>query len=78
MSNNTPIDQSIFPTDGLIFMLERTLQKFIRDFIANLLISAPLMVMDGSFEPKLFLPTLGMVLWRTVRDVIPAAMKREL
>lgn len=64
--------------DDFLGAVERTLIKFGRDFLGNLLVAGPLMVADGKFEPKLLLPTLGMVIWRTIRDIIPAASKNAI
>lgn len=46
------------------------LQKLARDFIVNIAIAAPAMVVAGEFQPTLFLPTLGLAAYRTVRDVL--------
>ena len=68
--NHTPHPE--VPASGFYLAIERTAEKFMRDFAVNLIAVAPLMVTDGSFEPRLFLPTVGLAVWRTVRDVIPA------
>ena len=55
--------------------LDRTLWKFARDFLTNLVAVAPFMYVDGAVDVRLFLPTVSLALWRTARDIIPAAMK---
>lgn len=52
--------------------LDRTLIKLARDLIANCIIVAPMLLVNGTVDFKLFLPALGIAVWRTVRDVIPA------
>lgn len=56
--------------------VDRTAQKFLRDFLVNLVAVAPFMYVDGAVDVKLFLPALGMAFWRTFRDVVPAAWKK--
>lgn len=65
------------PPSGFYSAVERTLEKGMRDFIVNAIAVAPMTVIDGRFEPKLFLPTIGLALWRTVRDIIPALIGEE-
>lgn len=55
--------------------INRTLEKFFRDLLVNLVVALPLMVVDGNVKLELLAPTLGMVLWRTIRDVLPAAYR---
>lgn len=55
--------------------LDRTLQKFVRDFVVNLVAVSPFMYVDGAVDVRLFFPTVGMAFWRTVRDVAPAAWR---
>ena len=63
------------PPSPLVAALERTGEKFLRDFIANLLIAAPMMYANGRFDITLRTPVVGITLWRTYRDVLPEAVR---
>lgn len=55
--------------------LERTLLKFMRDFVVNFVVILPNTLSNGEVDPKLLLPAVGMAAWRTLRDIVPAAWK---
>lgn len=69
MINKEEIEE--FSNGSAVDGINYVLQKLVRDFIVNALVAAPMIVVDGEVHLELFLPTLGMVVYRTCRDVLP-------
>ena len=67
--NHTP--HPVLPPLDWVAAIDRTFHKFARDFLWNAIVAIPLMYESGTFEPRLFLPFLGVTLWRTYRDILP-------
>jgi hypothetical protein len=56
--------------------VERTVQKFVRDLVVNLVMVSPMLLGDGEFSAALILPTIGLAFYRTFRDVFPGIVRR--
>jgi hypothetical protein len=59
------------PVDGI----NRTIEKFLRDFIINLTVVVPFFIAEGGVNFQLLLPSVGLAAYRSYRDVIVPAIK---